>query len=279
MAGRVKRENYVVIQGFMISEMKLKGNELLVYAIIYGFSQEEGQVFSGSLQYLAEWTNSSRQGVTKNLKSLVEKGYIAKNDKYINGVKFCEYYATKFNRVCNSVVQGMQQSCTPPIQQSCTNNIVLDNKDNNINNNKENNKKKYFENEELNNLFVEFLELRKKLKAVNSERAINSLLKTLSQYDDDTKYKMIENSVINSWKGVFPLKQEKTYIQQPIRKEIVPDWFNKDTKDTELTEAEESEAEDILASIDPDFLKRKEKLQEKLKNKYGKNASNREQNE
>ena len=35
----VKNENYLVIQGWMIAELKLKGNELLIYAIIYGFSQ------------------------------------------------------------------------------------------------------------------------------------------------------------------------------------------------------------------------------------------------
>ena len=112
----IKNENYIVIQGFMINKLHLKGNELLVYAIIYGFSQEDSQVYSGSLQYLANWTNSTKQGVQKNLKSLIDKGYIAKNEKFINGVKFCEYYATKLYGVCNSVAQGMQQSCTKNIE-------------------------------------------------------------------------------------------------------------------------------------------------------------------
>ena len=109
---RIKNENYILIQGWMITELKLKGNELLIYAIIYGFSQAENQVFNGSLQYLAEWTNSTKQGVIKCLKSLVDKGYIEKEDKYINNVKFCEYYATKFNRVLNKVEQGSKQSLT-----------------------------------------------------------------------------------------------------------------------------------------------------------------------
>ena len=94
---KIQNENYVVIQGWMINDLHLKGNELIVYAVIYGFAQTEGQFFKGSLQYLADWTNSTKQGVVKNLKSLIEKGFIKKNDKYINGVKFCEYYTTKFN--------------------------------------------------------------------------------------------------------------------------------------------------------------------------------------
>ena len=105
----VKNENYISIQGWMVNELNLKGNELLVYAIIYGFSQAENQLYNGSLQYLADWTNSTKQGVIKNLKSLVNKGYIGKIDKLINGIKFCEYYATKFNG-------GMQQSLTNNIE-------------------------------------------------------------------------------------------------------------------------------------------------------------------
>lgn len=132
---KVNRDNYIVIQGWMLTDLKLKGNELIIYACIYGFSQAENQAFSGSLQYLADWTNSTKQGVLKALKSLVEKGYITKEDFYVNGVKFVKYYSTKFNGVLNKVEQGMQQSLPDGIKQSLTNNIDQDN----INNNKDNN--------------------------------------------------------------------------------------------------------------------------------------------
>lgn len=131
---RVKRENYITVQGFMIKDLKLKGNELLIYAIIYGFSQAENQVFSGSLQYLADWTNSTKQGVIKNLKSLTEKGFIVKQEKTINGVKFCEYYATEFTTTVNNVECSGKQSLTGDIKQSLNNNID-NNTDYNINNN------------------------------------------------------------------------------------------------------------------------------------------------
>lgn len=127
---KVKDENYISIQGWMVTKLGLKGNELLIYAIIYGFSQAEDQTFNGSLQYLADWTNSTKQGVLKNLKSLIEKGYLGKNENYINGVKFCEYYTTEFNGVLNKVEWGIKQSLTGvlnkveyPIKQSLTNNI------------------------------------------------------------------------------------------------------------------------------------------------------------
>lgn len=134
---KVNAEQYIVLQGWMISDLKLKGNELIVYACIYGFSQAENQVFSGGLQYLADWTNSTKQGVVKCLKSLVEKGFLVKTDKVINGVKFCEYHATKFNGVCNKVERGIQQSLTGGMQQSLTNNIYINNLEDNLKNNKE----------------------------------------------------------------------------------------------------------------------------------------------
>ena len=87
---------------------------------------------------------------------------------------------------------------------------ILDNNiNNNINNNiKEKNKKeKFFENEEVNNIFYEFLDVRKKIKAVNSERAIKTLINKLNRYDDETKIKMIERSIVNSWKDVYELKE------------------------------------------------------------------------
>lgn len=108
--GKIKNENYILIQGFMVNELKLKGNELLIYAIIYGFSQEDVQVFGGSLQYLSDWTNISKQSVINCLKSLVDKGYIEKRDKIINNVKFVEYYSKNLNRVVKKLEWGSQKT-------------------------------------------------------------------------------------------------------------------------------------------------------------------------
>ena len=40
---KVKDGNFFVVQSFMVKGLKLKGLELLCFAIIYGFSQAEGQ--------------------------------------------------------------------------------------------------------------------------------------------------------------------------------------------------------------------------------------------
>ena len=89
--GAVRDNNFFVVHGWMINQLGLKGSELELYAIIYGFSQAEGQQFHGSLQYLADWTNIAKRNVLARLQSLVEKGLLVKTDVYINGVKTCEY--------------------------------------------------------------------------------------------------------------------------------------------------------------------------------------------
>lgn len=102
--------------------------------------------------------------------------------------------------------------------------------------------KEYFANAEINSLFTEFINQRKKLKAVNSERAINTLINKLNKYDDETKYKMIENSIVNSWKDVYELKENK----KTGTKEIIPEWFD---KKIEKEEMKEEDLEDIMKEL------------------------------
>ena len=104
---KVTDKNYIVIQSFMVSELGLKGNELLIYAIIFGFSQTTGQAFHGSLTYLESWTNSTRHTVISSLKSLVEKGLIEKEEQTINGVKYCSYRAKTSTDEAQEVVQKL----------------------------------------------------------------------------------------------------------------------------------------------------------------------------
>lgn len=92
---RINRDNYITISGWMVTELNLKGNELIVYAMIYGFSQAENQTFDGSMNYVAEWLNTSRQTVNNALKSLVNKGLVEKYDVNENSKKPCKYRAVK----------------------------------------------------------------------------------------------------------------------------------------------------------------------------------------
>lgn len=92
---KIKNENFIAIQGFMIKELGLSGNELIAYALIYGFSQDSESEFKGSLNYVAEWLNCSKTTAFNLLNKLADDGFIKKTEKTINGVKFCNYSAVK----------------------------------------------------------------------------------------------------------------------------------------------------------------------------------------
>ena len=123
---RVKDGNYYVIQSFMVKELKLKGLELSCYAIIYGFSQADNQRFTGSLQYLCDWTCSSKQAVINALKKLVDKQLLVKTDKVVNNVKFVEYeavYITPSQETLTGVVKKDEkgsQETLPPVKETLT---------------------------------------------------------------------------------------------------------------------------------------------------------------
>lgn len=59
-------------------------------------------------------------------------------------------------------------------------------------------------------LFDEFLIIRKKLKAVNSERAIKNLIREIEKLSSGSPViasALIEQAITHSWKSVYPLKE------------------------------------------------------------------------
>ena len=91
----MNNNNYISIQGFMVNDLHLRCNELLVYALIYGFSQDGKSWFQGSIKYISDWFNIDRKTVINVLQSLCDKGLLLKNVKTVNGVKLCDYMATQ----------------------------------------------------------------------------------------------------------------------------------------------------------------------------------------
>lgn len=127
----MKNENYITIQGWMVSQLKLSGNELICYALIYGFTQDEESEFKGSLSYVAEWLNVSKGNARLILKKLVDKGHVIKRDEVINNVRFCRYKASLNGMVKTDT--GVAVLTTGGIAVLATNNTNNDKIDDKIN--------------------------------------------------------------------------------------------------------------------------------------------------
>lgn len=73
----------------------------------------------------------------------------------------------------------------------------------------------YYEHDELDKAFKEYVEMRKKIKKPMTPRAINLAMNKLEKlatndimevFDTDMAIKILEQSIFNSWQGLFPLK-------------------------------------------------------------------------
>lgn len=104
---------------------------------------------------------------------------------------------------------------TPEKHHADTNNKGLIN-DELMNKKNSDNFEVYFESEPLNKVFIEFIEFRKQIKKPMSELAKTKMIKKLSEIgeSDEDKIKILENSIINSWSGVFALKESKQQTKQ-----------------------------------------------------------------
>ena len=78
----------------------------------------------------------------------------------------------------------------------------------------------YFPNDEsLNQAFLDYLEMRRQIKKPMTERAVELAIKKLEELsalpfsdsmDNDLAIQILNQSVMNSWQGLFPLKEQKT---------------------------------------------------------------------
>mgnify|MGYP001420574722 CR=1 FL=1 len=85
----------------------------------------------------------------------------------------------------------------------------------------------YFPNDEkLNQAFLDFMEMRKKIKAPMTERAITMAINKINKHDNDTAIKMLENSIMNNWKDIYPLKEDKKKSSFDEFQDMGREWLN-----------------------------------------------------
>lgn len=87
----------------------LSGNDLIVYALINGFSQDGQGCFYGSLPYICETCGISRRTAVYILNDLVERDFLQKNETIQNGVKRVIYQVNRGSAEIAQVVQKLHR--------------------------------------------------------------------------------------------------------------------------------------------------------------------------
>jgi len=221
MKNNFKDTNTILVQGWMINSYNLSGNNLLIYALIYGFSQDGESEFFGSLNYICTAVNCSKPTVIKSLNFLIEKGLILKTQNSINGNTFSKYKTIiknftpcKESLPVNNLNSSGKESLSTGKESLHNNNIY-----NNTNSNKE--EKTFFS--DLNTLDTETNKQLKKEKKESARENEIDFTKLLSYY----------NSVLNKSCRVFPenvkkafnLRVKEGYLKEDIKK-VIDNSFN-----------------------------------------------------
>lgn len=88
-----KKQSYIVVLDWMVEKYHLKGNELLAYALIYGFSQDEESEYKGSYTYICKWLSIDRATAIRILNKLESKGLLTKRQELVGGKATNRYTA------------------------------------------------------------------------------------------------------------------------------------------------------------------------------------------
>lgn len=222
-----KKLGYIHIEGWMREELDLKGNELLVYALIHGFSQEEQGCFFGSLDYISRMCGCTRPTAIETLKKLRDRGLIHKRELIENNVKLCQYTA----------VVGGSKEILPPVK-----NLYGGSKETLPGGSKEilPNNKTIIENKSITKckgtrppLILPFSsdKFRETWEALceeknwkgKTQKALQLTLNKLGRYDEAFAIELMEKTIENGWKGCVFADTDAKYQEWMSARQLAKD--------------------------------------------------------
>ena len=195
-----KRAQYTVIDNTIFRDKTLSNKALGMLCRM--LSLPDGWEFS--VMGLVALSNDGKSGVMSQLDELEEHGYLARNQVRIDGkIAGVEYVVseTKMSEKPYAENQHTEKQHTENPTQSITN----------ISNTYKSNKKDIYMGlpENLTETLYEFEEMRKSIKKPMTDAARKRLIKELQKLageDVQLMIRILDQSILNSWAGVYPLK-------------------------------------------------------------------------
>ncbi|MDU7212505.1 helix-turn-helix domain-containing protein [Clostridium sp.] len=215
----VHKSYYAIIPANIRYDSSITPNAKLLYGEITALCNEKGYCWANN-EYFASLYGVSKVSISKWIRQLVKKGYIDSVLEYKEGTKEI------LNRYLTIVNDPIKEKFNTPIKEKFKDNNTLIN--NTSNNKKEKRKTEfdlliegYTEDLQLRNTIYEFLKMRKAIKAPMTSNALKLMLNKLDRLAPkdihcDLRISILEQSIMNSWKGIFELKEE-------LKKKVVPE--------------------------------------------------------
>lgn len=217
-----QKSYYAVIPANVRYDKRLSGNEKLLFGEITALTNDRGYCFASN-GYFAELYGVAKETVSKWVRSLQEAGHIITFEHITQCGSQRRIRLTPLNENVNPPCEKDQHPLTKtltPLNENVKHNNTVNNKDNNTYN--KNIELHDFLKPEFSKCFLEFLDYRKKIKKpikpVSFKKCYDNLIE-LSKNDPNAAQKIIDQSIANSWTGLFELKEKNTKEKSFAKKE------------------------------------------------------------
>ena len=209
--------SYTKINNDIFDNEELKGNTKLTLLYLLRYNNKEKGYAYPSQSTLLKKIGLSKVTLLKCLNELEEKGYITRVKEKGGNNKYFIKTGTK-NSTTKAKTSAKNSTTTG------TKNSTQQLRDTNNNKKEKTNIDEIIEAYTSNDLLIEtikdFIKMRKSIKKPLTERGLKGILRNLDglSNNDLGKIEILENSIINSWVGVFEVKSSNAYKQNRYNK-------------------------------------------------------------
>lgn len=211
-----KKDNFTTVHNNLILDEKLswKAKGLLIYML----SRPAGWKYKSA--EIAKNSTDGRDSVRNGLKELVENGYISRQKNSDGSLTYYIFEDSQQNNIKDYLQKPKSEN--PSLEKPETENPKLENpkldnpslyKRKNTNNKRIIIIKEYiYKGEKFLETYSDFKNMRKNIKKPMTERAekilLNKLKKLTDENNEELAIKILEQSILNNWQDIYPLKEE-----------------------------------------------------------------------
>ena len=210
--------SYTKVKNDLLRSNELKANAKILLLVLMSYENDvEGYSYPSQTRLLKE-TNLSKTTLLKCLNELERKGYIKRVKEKGENNKY--YISSSIKIDTDTSIKNSTTTSAKNDTTTSTKNSTLKELNKNKKEKKENKTdldkiiEAYTENDLLIEALKDFIKMRKAIKRPLTDRAMKGILNKLNSYgrDDLEKIEVLENSIVNCWQGIFPLKEVPTAI-------------------------------------------------------------------
>lgn len=219
-----KKGGYGVVYQDVTRNSNISAAAKGLYAYLSAFCGASDECYP-SVETIIKEMGMGRDTFYRHINALVAAGVVEKQQTVNDGGKFGRTVYRLTHEVVISDYPFTQNEdtvlSTTENKETKNNNTTINNIKNNSKNNTKAKKgvKSYFPDDEaLNQAFLDYLEMRKQIRKPMTDKAIELAIKKLEELsalpfsdsmDNDLAIQILNQSVMNSWQGLFPIKQQK----------------------------------------------------------------------